>query len=119
MRFFFFPMVKQKNWTKFITNILTTSQESLYCQECSNESKSKAISKMDIVVGGAHGQEKFRSVHKFIVWDVNVNNLDSYVIKNDHIDCGKDTSDVLNESIVKPLNDEMKIIMNEYMFVLC
>ena len=45
-------------------------------------------------------------------------NLDSYVIKNAHIDCDKDTYDFLNESIGKPLNDEMKIVMNEDMIFL-
>ena len=49
--------------------------------------------------------------------DINVKNLNSYVIKNGHIDCDKDTDDVLNESIVKPINDEMKIIMNKDMCV--
>ena len=44
---------------------------------------------------------------------INVKNLNSYVIKNVHIDCEKNAYDVLNISIVKPLNDEMKIIMNE------
>ena len=43
-------------------------------------------------------------------------NLDSYVIKLTPIDCDKDTYDILNYFIVKPLNDGMKIIMNEDMF---
>ena len=47
---------------------------------------------------------------------INVKNLNSCVIKNAHIDCEKDTYDVLNKSIVKPLNDEMQIIMNEDIF---
>ena len=40
---------------------------------------------------------------------VNVKNIDSYVIKNTHIDCDKDTHDILN--------DEMNIIMNEDMII--
>ena len=53
----------------------------------------------------------------FILRGINVNNLNSYIIKNDHIDCDRDVYDVLNESIIKSLNDNMKIIMNEDMFV--
>ena len=41
----------------------------------------------------------------------------SYVIKNAHIDCDHDTYDVLNKSIVKPINDDMKTLMNKDMFV--
>ena len=70
--------------------------------------KSNSISTLDIVVGGDHGQGKFRYVCKFILRDINVKNLNSYPIKNAHIDCDKDTYDVLNESIVKPINDEIK-----------
>ena len=57
----------------------------------------------------------FRSVCKFILRDINVKNLDSYVIKNVHIDYDKDTYNVLNKSIGDLLNDGMKIIMNEDM----
>ena len=93
---------------------MTTSLEILYCQECSNESESNASSTIDIVVGGEHGQKKFRSICNFILRYINVKNLNSYVIKNVHIDCEKKNAyDVLNESIVKPLNDEMKITINE------
>ena len=64
-----------------------------YCQECVNESESNAISTIDIVVGDDLGQGKFRSVYKFILRDINVKNLDSYIIKNAHIGCDKDTHD--------------------------
>ena len=49
--------------------------------------------------------------------DIDVNNLNSYVIKNAHTDFEKDTYDALNESTVKPLNGEMKIIMSKDIFV--
>ena len=35
-----------------------------------------------------------------------------------HIDCNKDTYDVLNNPIVQSLNEEMKLLMNKDMFVL-
>ena len=86
-------------------------------QECSNRFESNAISIIHIVVGDDHGQGTFWFVWKFILRDINVKNLNSYRIKNAHIYCKKDTYDVLNESIVKPLNNEMIIIMNEDRFV--
>ena len=90
--------------TRSISKILNTSLESLYCQECSNTFDNTSISTIDIAVGGNHGQGKFRSVSKFILRDIRVKTLELCVIKNDHIDCDKDTYDVLNDSIVKPLN---------------
>ena len=39
-------------------------------------------------------------------------------MKNTRIDCDKDTYNVLKESFVKPLNDEIEIIMNEDIFLL-
>ena len=100
-------------WTKPISNILTISLECLYCQGCSNNSDNISISTIDIVVGGGHGQCKFRSISKFILRDIYIKNLKSYVIKYAHIDGDKDTDDVLNTSIVKPLNEEMKLLMNK------
>ena len=98
--------------TKYISKNLTTSLESLYCQECSNNSDSTSISTIDIVIGGDHGQDKVRFVFKFILPDIHIKKLKSYVIKNTHIECDKDTYDVLNGSIVKQLNEEIKILMN-------
>ena len=103
--------------TRSISKILNTSLESLYCQECSNTFDNTSISTIDIAVGGNHGQGKFRSVSKFILRDIRVKTLELCVIKNDHIDCDKDTYDVLNDSIVKPLNEEMKLLMKKDMFV--
>ena len=96
---------------------LTTSLKNLYFQECSANSDNSYISTINIVVGGGHGQGKFRSISKFILRDIYFNKLKSYVIKNAHIDCDKDTYDVLNGSIVNPLNEEIKLLMKKYMFV--
>ena len=57
-----------------------------------------------------------RCVTKFIPRD-SVGEFLSYEIKNAHIDCDHDTYDVLNKSIVKPINDDMKTLMNKDMFV--
>ena len=62
-----------------------------------------------MVFGGDHGQGKMRCVTKFIPRDSGGKKLLSYVIKNAHIDCDHDTYDVLNKSIVKPINNDMKI----------
>ena len=72
--FFISDRKKIHFWTKPISNILTTSLESLYCQECSNNFDNTSISTIDIVVGGGRGQGKFRSVSKFILRDIHIKN---------------------------------------------
>ena len=68
---FLYLIVKKIHfWTKPISKLLTTSLETLYCQECSTNSDNSSISTIDIVVGGDHGQGKFRSVSKFILRDI-------------------------------------------------
>ena len=47
---------------------------------------------------------------------MNVIKIDSYIIKNAHIYHEKDTYEVLTALIVKPLNDEMIIIMKEVIY---
>ena len=58
-----------------------------------------------------------RCVTKCIPKDSGGNNLLYYVIKNAHIDCDHDIYAVLNNSIVKPINDDMKILINKDMFI--
>ena len=58
-----------------------------------------------------------RCVTKCIPKNSGGNKLLYYVIKNAHIDCDHDTYDVLNNSIVKPINDDMKILINKNMFI--
>ena len=58
-----------------------------------------------------------RCVTKIIPRDSGGNTVLSYVIKNAHIECDHDTYDVLNKSIVKPIKDDMKLVINKDMFV--
>ena len=59
-----------------------------------------------MVFDGDHGQGKMWCVTNFIPRDSRSRKILSYVIKNDHIDCDHDTYDVLNNSIVKPVNND-------------
>ena len=55
--------------------------------------------------------------HKVYTKRLSGGKLLSYVINNDHIDYDYDTYDVLNNSIIKPINDDVKILMNKDIFV--
>ena len=52
-----------------------------------------------------------------LYWEIYIQKLKPYVTKNAHIDCDKDTHYVLNDSIVNPLDEEMKLLMNKAMVV--
>jgi len=52
-----------------------------------------------MVIGGDHGQEKFRNVCKYIMRNIDGKNIISYVIKNDHIDHKKDTYEIFQQHI--------------------
>ena len=60
---------------------------------------------------------KFDVSQKFISRDSLGHKLLSYVIKNAHIKCDHDTYDVLNNSILKPMNDDVQLLMNKDMFI--
>ena len=68
---------------------------------------------IDIVIGGDLGQGKFRSVGKFIMRDKEGYNKDSYVIKNSHIDCIKDTCEIFQRTIATPTNNYLKYLMHD------
>ena len=63
-----------------------------------------------LVIGGDHGQGKFRSVMKVILRNRYGKNVNHFCIKVNHIDCEKDTYEVLKKSIAAPLNADIKFI---------
>ena len=92
-------------WTKSLPKILETSlKERLAILDMD------IMQSVDLVIGGYHGQGKFRCVMKIILRDETGKNIDSYCIKIGHIDCDKDTYDVLKNSITGPLNEDIKLI---------
>ena len=117
MCFFISDHKKIHFWTEPISKILIKSLEILYCQNCSDVLQCKYISTIDMVLGGDHGQDKIRFVAKFISIDSGGNKVLSHVINSDTIDCDHNTYDVLNNSIVKPINDDMKLLISKDMFV--
>ena len=40
-------------------------------------------------------------------------NKDSYVIKNGHIDCTKDTYEILQKTLATPINKDLEYLMRE------
>jgi len=66
------------------------------------------INSIDLVLGGDHGQEKFQMVMKIICRDELQNIVDEWVVKIAHIDCQKDTYQVLRETIMPKLNEYLK-----------
>ena len=68
--------------------LLTRSLLSKYEDNTNKETIKSKLSKIDMVIGGDHGQEKFCNVGQYIM-----RNKDGKKIKNDHIDHKKETYD--------------------------
>lgn len=69
-----------------------------------NEWKSISFHSMDVVFGGDHGQGVFGAAVKVILWTSDWQVAASAVRKVGHIDCTKDTYDVLKATIAGQLN---------------
>ncbi len=101
-------------WTKPIAELLEVSV-STYIQEnkmATEEGALRSLKSMDVVLGGDHGQGKFRSVIKIILRDGNDKQVTSMVMKVGHIDCTKDTYEVLKSSVAGPLNESLQEVIN-------
>jgi hypothetical protein len=93
-------------WAKPVAKLLEVSV-SPYIREKSiaaDDSALGMLKSIDDVLGGNHGQGKFRSVIKIILRDDDGKQVDSMVMKVGHIDCMKDTYDILKSSVAGPLN---------------
>jgi hypothetical protein len=73
-----------------------------------NEWKDISFTNVDVVFGGDHGQGVFGAAIKVILWDNNGRIVESAVRKVGHIDCSKDTYEVLEATIALPLNESLK-----------
>jgi hypothetical protein len=100
-------------WLKPIAKLLEVSV-STYVREKSiaaDDSALGMLKSIDVVLGGDHGQGKFRSVIKIILGDDDGKQVDSMVMKVGHIDCVKDTYDILKSSVVGPLNESIEEVV--------
>jgi hypothetical protein len=101
-------------WTKPIAELLEVSV-STYIQEnkmATDKGTPRSLKSMDAVLGGDHGQRNFRSVIKIILRDNTGKQVTSMVMKVGHIDCTKDTYEVLKSSVAGPLNKSLQNVIN-------
>jgi hypothetical protein len=75
-------------------------------------SMNKQVKSVDIVLGG---DQKFRMLVKIILRDEDMKILCSLVIKIGHIDCVKDTYDVLDTTIMRLINDAVSELIGKDM----
>jgi hypothetical protein len=72
---------------------------------------------IDVVLGGDHGQRKFRMVIRVIYRNKSNRNIPafSHTLKIGHIDCIKDTREVLERTIGIATNDGCKALFGKFM----
>ena len=103
---YFIMEKKKKFWTKSVPTIVLTYLK----HKLGDSVQIDSVRSIELVIGGDHGQGKFRSVMKIILRDASGKNIDSFCVKIGHIDFDKDTYHVLKNSVTKPLNDDIKVI---------
>jgi hypothetical protein len=73
--------------------------------------------RMDIVFGGDHGQSVFGAAVKIILWSLDWTIVASSVQKIGHIECAKDTYEILKATIAGDINQSLKRIKGKVLRV--
>ena len=76
-------------------------------------SEENDLNSVDIIVGTDHRQGKFRGFMKIIQRNNIGGEIHNYIFKIAHIDCKKDTYEVLKATIADSLNKSMKSVLDE------
>ena len=99
-------------WTKPLSSCISSSVASrIYSNKKGDVIKEEEhIETADLIFGGDHGQGMFRMVVKIIVRNNEGDELSEFIIRVAHIDCKKDTYNVLRETICPQLNEDMRLI---------
>ena len=69
------------------------------------------FTKLDIIIGGDHGQKAFRLSLKVILKREGNKKIDEFVANIGEVDCKKDTSSVLRNTIFGYINERLKKIV--------
>ena len=102
-------------WTKPLINSLSSSCSCRIYSTEESDSTDKCLHKMDLVVGGDHGQRMFRMLVKIILRKEDSTKIDEFVIKIGHIDCKKDLYEVLKNTVCPAINNDLKgLLSGEY-----
>ena len=104
-------------WTKPLLPLLNFSLSHRLFKRCNSAYKDKRdvsqLDNVDLVIGGDHGQRKFRMVLKIICRKEDMSVIDSWVVKIGHIDCKKDTYDVLKQTIIPFINHDINKLIEQ------
>ena len=103
-------------WTKPLIPTISSSIATRVTSK--DESMKNDLHNIDLVVGGDHGQRKFRMLVKIILRKDNMKVIDEWPIKVGHIDCRKDTYKVLQQTIMPDINCDLNRIKNDDLYLL-
>lgn len=95
-------------WTKPLIPTISSSMGTRLKNNDSNELRITDIDNVDLVLGGDHGQRKFRMLIKIIVRKQAMDVIDEWTVKIAHIDCKKDTYKVLQQTIMPAINYDLR-----------
>jgi hypothetical protein len=97
-------------WTKPLLPALHSSISNQFYSSREENDGDSFMHRIDFALGGNHGQQKFRMVMKIICRRDDMPIIDQWQIKIGHIDCKKDTYEVLKRTIVPKLNEDLVLL---------
>ena len=83
----------------------------------SNNTNDKGIDNVDLVLGGDHGQRKFRMLMKVIMRKEDMTKIDEFIIKIAHIDCKHETYHSLRSTITPTINCDLNELKGKKVLV--
>lgn len=98
-------------WFKDPLEVITTKLEKIvqYLKKSNNDT---TFNKLDIIIGGDHGQKAFRmSVKVILKRGIRNEKIDEFVANIGEVECKKDTAVVLRNTILSKLNERLKLIV--------
>ena len=99
-------------WTKPLLKTLESSISTRIYGYDSGDKTDKAVDSVDLVIGGDHGQSCFRMVVKVILRKEDLTIIDTIINKIAHIDCKKDTYEVLQQTICPAINNDINDLID-------
>jgi hypothetical protein len=106
-------------WYRKIDEVILDRLHTEFKSRGPNYFQQVGFNSIDIVFGGDHGARRFRAVIKIIFRNTEDKSVPSYsiVLTVGNIDCRKETRQILEATIAKPINEALNRIFNKFFVV--
>ena len=98
-------------WYKDPLQVITTKVEKLVRHDKLLNIE-RPFNKLDIIIGGDHGQKSFRMSVKVILKRDKNEKVEEFIANIGEVECRKDTAIVLRNTILSHINERLKVMIN-------